>query len=523
MNRLFSRKLWLYAWVSVLSISGTVTAKIDPEHDIRKFTTHFQAGNDPGPWTFSPPNTHMVSTDEFPGLLTIRHSGADVEFKGTLKEPLPLADYPPPWDFEIDVLHSFWTKCAGGQINVAVGLNVALTFSDPSTWPKDRSIRPPDTHDFQLLIVHLGSRFGPGLPMYKVYHHPERFLVWGRGDLAPELVGDWEIPTIDVGDGQQDGGPATTDAYLRLRIFSPTGISFATRFEQARAFNQRYVDVSKFGKITGVWEIGPVVPSSSWITTQWPGSEEIPSEPTPKLTDVYIGFCDFRYAPPFPSFDCISNDFNIPGFMGGLWSEFHGLAADNLSNPGYLTYTLRGGANATGGSATEGYKLMFSDHPPPWEIEVCFIAPDDTIPWDFLMNWTIFDKDENKIGAWTPGMVNIPGEGGKVGHVGFHMDGAFVVEGGFGPSFPNGVPESILSAKPMYMLIRMIDTRRMQMGVKARPEDPWFLSTIYETTEEIAGYGEHAFSFHTWKGSPAYQKFLIDYWHYRYGISGPLE
>ena len=38
----------------------------------------------------------------------------------------------------------------------AIGLNLAVTFSDPSTWPKDRLKRPPQTREFQLLNVHLG-------------------------------------------------------------------------------------------------------------------------------------------------------------------------------------------------------------------------------------------------------------------------------------------------------------------------------------------------------------------------------
>ena len=57
------------------------------------------------------------------------------------------------------------------------------------------------------------------------------------------------------------------------------------------------------------------------------------------------------------------------------------------------------------------------------------------------------------------------------------------------------------------------------MGVKAKPEDPWLFSPIYETSYEIGGFGEHAFGFHTGKGAPAYQQFLVDYWHYRKGLS----
>jgi hypothetical protein len=114
MNKLDQARIVTSIFILNLVLTVFVQAKIDPEHDIRKFSTHFQPGKSLEMWDFPPPDIHMVSTDVFPGLLTIRHSGADVEFKGTFKEPLALADYPPPWDFEIDVIHSYWTKALGG-------------------------------------------------------------------------------------------------------------------------------------------------------------------------------------------------------------------------------------------------------------------------------------------------------------------------------------------------------------------------------------------------------------------------
>src|SRR3954465_2135849 len=93
------------------------------------------------------------------------------------------------------------------QANYAIGLNVAVTFSDPSTWPKDRTRRPPDTHDFQLLVVHLGvtGEAGGGLPPHVGGPHPSggSYRVWGRGDLDHRATGDWQVPHVWVGDGSK--------------------------------------------------------------------------------------------------------------------------------------------------------------------------------------------------------------------------------------------------------------------------------------------------------------------------------
>ena len=85
--------------------------------------------------------------------------GSGKDIKGILKQPIRIGDYRLPWEFQTSLVQSFNLTAGVGaktQVNSAIGLNVAVTFSDPSTWPSDRTKRPPQTHEFQLLVVHLG-------------------------------------------------------------------------------------------------------------------------------------------------------------------------------------------------------------------------------------------------------------------------------------------------------------------------------------------------------------------------------
>ena len=479
-----------------------------PEHDIRDLSWHFLPSAGMGPWTVTPAAGHHISTTDHPGLLTLRLANANQEVKGLLPDPIRLSDYPPPWEFETNVIHSFWGKTRPDDYNMAIGLNVAVTFSDPSTWPADRNQAPPDLRSFQLLIVHRGSRFKSN----------EEFILWGRGNLDPSgvLRGNWtNIQATKVGDGQKDYGPANTDAFLRFRITGSNSINFGWRALPDRAYTSRTITIpAQWGDITGIWEIGPIITNDAWMQQQWPGSAPMPAD-----NDFYVGHGEFRYAPPFPALDVISNDFNIPGTMGFFQTEFHGLAAETYSNPGYVTFTMRGVNNYTGGSSTEGTRFNINTYPLPWEIETCFIAPDDSVPWDFHMNWTVFDTAGNRMGGWRPGVVNVPGQGIKAGNVGAVGTGYGVsnlyIDTGFGPNYTTQPPQSVLSSKPLYMLIRMVDNRHFQMGVKAQPEDEWIMTPLYESSFVIGSFGENAFSFFQPLGAPAWQKLLIDYWHYR--------
>src|SRR5712692_3648071 len=173
----------------------TAGGGLDPrasEKDIRKLSQHFNnPGADISPWMFVPEeNIKEASTTHSPGLATIWPGDKGKDIKAILKEPIRIDEYPLPWEFQLGMVQNFGAMAGvKPQSNYAIGLNVAVTFSDPSTWPKDRTQMPPGTHTLQLLVVHLS-----GMPQYSELPSPDVYLVWGRGDLHPNILGDWQIP-----------------------------------------------------------------------------------------------------------------------------------------------------------------------------------------------------------------------------------------------------------------------------------------------------------------------------------------
>ena len=81
---------------------------------------------------------------------------------------------------------------------------------------------------------------------------------------------------------------------------------------------------------------------------------------------------------------------------------------DTHSHPGYLMLKLLGPGLGTGFGPAGGSSLKLADYPPPWEIETSFIAPDDSIPWNYWMNFILLDKKGKNLGMWTPGVENWP-------------------------------------------------------------------------------------------------------------------
>jgi hypothetical protein len=489
-------------FIFIFSLTSCVFA-----NDIRDFSDYFDPGI-PGRYTFQASDEAFISTDEHPGLLTIYHSGLDEEIKGIMDKPIPLADYPPPWECELDAMHSFWTKCASKQVNIAIGLNVELTFSDPSSWPADRTRKPPDTHSFQLYTVHLGSRWvDAGLK--------EQFYVWGNCDdpaAFPSFHGDWGLSSINIGDGQHDFGPANTHGYPMFSVKSPTHIMMGIRFNAQTAYLQRTLDVSKWGKITGVWNVSPIIASSSWIQKQWPEAQ-----PVIRDAEAYFGFIDFRYTPPFPSIEHFSHDFNHPGMIGHYWSEFHGHIAETWSHPGYLAVTLAGGNNLAGGNFAPGDPISLDHYKPPWEIEMRFIPPEDRYAWSIILGFGPRD-DKGKSAAWHPGVACFPGEGHVVGNIQLRRPGRAwenFNDKSFGPQFDRDIPGDIFHQEALYLLVRVIDSRHLQLGIKGQREDPWFLTPAWESPFEIKKMRDHSLSYQTGRGAPEVQQFLIDYLHYR--------
>jgi hypothetical protein len=135
------------------------------------------------------------------------------------------------------------------------------------------------------------------------------------------------------------------------------------------------------------------------------------------------------------------------------------------------------------------------------------------------MNFVILDKQGKNLAMWTPGVENSPKE---KKHRPFR-GGTLAIR------FPREVPDSILAAKPVSMLIQCVDESRVRVGFRARSNDPWFMSEIYDVKathgSEIGAFGMHCWSTTTGRtygaepGGPMYQKFLIDYVRYRYGLS----
>jgi hypothetical protein len=135
------------------------------------------------------------------------------------------------------------------------------------------------------------------------------------------------------------------------------------------------------------------------------------------------------------------------------------------------------------------------------------------------MNFIVLDPEGKNLGMWTPGVENVPKEKRHRPYPGAT----------FKLRFPKEVPETILSHKPLSMLIQCIDDAHVRLGFRGSPGDPWFLSDVYDVRQDlgstIGAFGMHCWSTTTGRmygappGAPMYQKFLIDYVRYRYGLS----
>ncbi len=538
----------ILCWLAVL---GCTPLKAQ---DISALDQHF---NDPGkdisPWQFVPrENIKQFSTEEHPGLATIYEAGAGKDIKGILAEPVKINDYKLPWEFQTSLVQSFNLQAGVGaktQVNSAIGLNVVLAFSDPATWPKDRGQRPPKARAFQLLVVHLGStgEAGTGLPQYSSEPHPETYLVWGRGDLGHTAMGDWRIPYVWIGDGAKYGGPASPQLFFRLVLLSPTELAVGIKFDASHGWNMRTINTGDYGPITAVWELGPIISADRWIPDVlcrslphikgphplFLGESRAENAP-PKMTPIrapkpeapnpayeyYVDYCVFFGSSPRP-FEQFSDEFNILGYLGRWQVQEQSTLMDTHSHPGHLMLKLLGPGLGTGFGAAGGSTLRLKDYPPPWEIETSFIAPDDSIPWNYWMNFIVLDAQGKNVGMWTPGVENDP----KARRHRVYASATFK------PRFEREVPESVLAHKPLGMLIQCLDEAHVRLGFRGDPAQPWHFSEVYDVEHDLGlrlgGFDMHCWSTTTGKmygappGGPMYQKFLIDYVRYRYGLTAP--
>jgi hypothetical protein len=536
--------------IACVLLSATISS--GAPRSIAELNQHF---NDPtketAPWKFVPAaNIKSLSTSEHPGLVTVFEAGKGQDVKGILPAPIKLTDYAFPWEFQTALVQSFNATAGVGaktQINYAIGLNVVVTFSNPATWPTDRSKRPADAREFQLLVVHLGctGEAGVGLPQFSREPHPENYFVWGRGDLGRTVMGDWGIPYVWIGDGAKYAGPASPQLFFRCVLASPTELRFGIKFDSSHGWNMRTIDCAEFGPITGIWEIGPIISGDRWIPDvlcrnlpQMKGPHPLflggsnpeqyemkmtpvaapkPEPPNP-LYEYYVDYCVFFGANPRP-FEEFSDDFNILGYLGQWQVQEQCTLVDTHSHPGHLMLKLLGPGLGTGFGPAGGSSLSLKDYKPPWEIEISFIAPDDTIPWNLWMNFILFDAQGKQRGMWTPGVENVPGEKRHRLYPGAN----------FNVQFDHELPESVLAAKPVQMLIQCVDASHVRLGYRASDNEKWLLSREFDAAESLGGpigaFGMHCWSTTTGKmygapaGGPMYQMFLIDYVHYRYGLT----
>jgi hypothetical protein len=372
-------------------------------------------------------------------------------------------------------------------------------------------------------------------------------------------MGNWNIPSIWVGDGGRRDGPANDHIFFRFRMLGPTSYQFGFRGDQSYAFHMRRLDVSRYGTPTGIWGIGPIISCDNWISDVlcrnlpmekgWHdvgglksdkdsqgryryGWEKFYRQPDPvppkKKYPYHIDYCIFMPSAPIP-LEEFSNDFNIPGYMAKWQAQPQSTLIETYSNPGNLTLTMIGSPCAKGVAPVGGSELDLSMYKPPWEIEIAFSAPDDTIPWNWWMNWQIFDRDGKPSSFWHPGVQNFPGEDchryTNVFQPTFDSEVPAPIDVIFDPE----IPESILSAKPLSMLIQVIDPSHVRVGFRANQQAPWYFSRVCDVEPSLGGpigkFGQHAFSTKTGRefgappGSPMFQRFIIDYIDYRYGLS----
>jgi len=561
-------------------------AVCETDKDIRNLSQHFISPEGMDPWMFVPEdNISEISTSENPGYVTVRQAGKGQDIRGILKDPIRLSDYPLPWQFHMGI-HQNYLGIKGlvdEQINWGIGLNLVVTYSDPSTWPADREQRPPDSEEFQLFVVHMGNQgenYRQGLPAVKHTAlnqwdwSPEVYLVYGRGDLAPEANGDWKYNYSWVGSRgslsgtwKRMGGPAEYSIRFNVSVNGSNSLTVGIGSGHDSGWRSHNINTSR--PITGIWEIGPIISGDRWIPDVlaselevnepplWiesfrqhhkiikdisPDQEKILErlqetfevQPPDKRFESYIDYMVF-FGNGHENLDHLSEDFNIPGFLADQKYYIEGQAfGETYSNPGYMTITCYGqnGGWALCPIMAAGKIDVLEDHEPPLEMELAFIPPENDRFWNFWWNVGLYDEAGTSH-PWQPCIYNIPGKG-----VTYHNSGSFDPKRGtytnphieITPTFGPELTQEILTARPLYMLIQIPDQYHMRIAFKGKKEDKWVFSEAFsseETFGKIAAFAYPALvSFqgghvgkHGWGTGnyPAYQRFLFDYIYYRYG------
>lgn len=556
--------------------------------DIRDLSQQFIDPESMSPWVFGPEeNIREISVTENPGYVTIRQEGKGKDIKGVLQDPIRIDDYPLPWRFHMGLVQNYLgvKGLVDEQINWAIGLNLVVTYSDPATWPKDRNQRPEDCEEVQLFVIHLGNQgenYRQGIPAIKHTdmnqwdYSPEVYLVYGRGDLDPKLNGDWKYNYTWVGPEpslpgtwKRFGGPAEYSVRFTVGMTGTNSLEVGIGSGHDSGWRYRSIGVER--PITGIWEIGPIISLDDWIPETLASELKLNESPmwidsfrehhkllktiNPEQEEILNRLKEtFKVQPPDPRFEYyidymmfygngpenvvhLSEDFNVPGFNADQKYYIEGQAfGETYSNPGYLTITCYGqnGGWALCPILSAGMVELNKDRKPPFEIETCFIPPDNDRHWNYWWNVGLYDES-GTMHPWQPCIAYVPGKGVEWTNSGFYDPKVGSVPNPgikITPTFEPGQIETILGSKPIYFLVQIPNEYELRVGFKNNKEDPWVFSSSFNSKEvfgKIAAFsypayvsfqgghqGQHGYGVGNY---PTWHRFQFDYIHYRYSLS----
>ena len=320
-------------------------------------------------------------------------------------------------------------------------------------------------------------------------------------------MGNWKIPYNWLGYpegvwGDLRGEPSSHSLSFRVKLVNPTlvevGFYGGLHGEPHLGWRMREIDVSRFGKIAGIWEIGPIVSLDRWLTDDLPPALGINSSPPFKISDpsnLYMVDYAVFFGASVEKFEHFSDDFDIPGFHAKWYNEV-GAMTDTYTNPGYLTVTMLPQVGAFWamcptaiGQGHIDITKMKDFH--GYEIEIGWIPPDDeTFPWkNFITSIAMWTESGKSVGyggtggGWRPGVEYDPKEKRHRFISGYGAEG--MKNKRLDLEFEPKLPESVLAHKPLYMLMQILDSSHLRVGFKANKQASWYLSKPFDVDEGL--------------------------------------
>jgi hypothetical protein len=177
---------------------------------------------------------------------------------------------------------------------------------------------------------------------------------------------------------------------------------------------------------------------------------------------------------------------------------------------------------------------VLKDRKPPFEIEMCFIPPENDRTWNLWWNVGLFDE-EGTMHPWQPCIENVPGKGVSFTNFGFYNPEKGSVENPaikIRPTFEQGSLDTVLNSRPLHFLVQIPTEYELRVGFKNQEEDAWVFSDTVNTKDlfgKISAFsypayvsfqGDHQGGKGWGVGNyPTWHRFLFDFIDYRYSLS----